>query len=281
VRGAWWFLSALGACAGGRSTPSATPSSASASATFAATKSSAPPTPLSSSSTSAAPEPTCTNEIPADAKSPVVITSEFFEPDFVPGDARDLQLGVRNPPGPFSFYRHLDLCATWTVAPPGLATIDDHGHLVIGAAAAGKTLIVTAKLAGGYETTRSLDVAPADVAPLVGNWHEDGRQGCGSTTWELPSQPQKIGELHVTAAGHFAVTWTPFETYVDYTGTYTYDAKSSVLVLKVDGGNYVPKDIRPKGTAKVEEGKLVLRGIWLGSNPEGGGPPACAQRFEK
>ena len=67
--------------------------------------------------------------------------------------------------------------------------------------------------------------------------------------------------------GTFDVTYQPFETYVDYWGSYRFDAATGKLDLKVEGGNFVPSDIRLNGTARRENGKLQLEdGTLAGSN---------------
>ena len=77
-----------------------------------------------------------------------------------------------------------------------------------------------------------------------------------------------VQELHFDASGGFSVTWIPFEVYKDYWGTYTYDLATGALSLTVEGGNYVPPDVRASaGSFTFEDRKLVLRDIWLGTPP--------------
>ncbi len=236
----------------------------------------------SSSSTTSPPEPPspppCDADVPNATLDALVIPDGFNAADAVAGDTVELALALPKP-GPWGAYRYVRACAKWTVTPAALATVDTHGRVVIGAGAAGKTLTVTAQLANGRVLTTTIAVTKADLAPLVGNWKEDARQTCGGTQWITPEKA--IRELHVGANGTFTVTWTPFESYVDYEGTFTWDASTGAMTLKPTKVNYLPSDVVAKGTATIEGGKLVLRGLWLGSAKGATEKPPCAQRFQK
>lgn len=215
---------------------------------------------------------TCTPDVPAEVKDrKLSIGKNFLQSDIVPCDVRDLWIVAGN--------ERVAVCAKWSVEPAGLATIDDNGRLVVSAAAGGRMLFVTARLANDEALSTTIPVADASVAPLVGNWHEEARLSCDSKLWLPPPEP--IRELHVSASGGFSVTWTPSESYVDYSGDYTYDGNTGALKLANLAGNYVPKDVVTKGTARVENGKLVLSAIWLGTKQSGGETRACGHRFAK
>jgi hypothetical protein len=101
---------------------------------------------------------------------------------------------------------------------------------------------------------------------------------CGRGTEIIPEE--LIGELRFGADGTFAVTWMPFEIYVDYRGTYAYDLTWGTLDLVVEGGSYVPDDVDGSGSFSVdEEGRLILRDMWLGSPRGVTDPPDCGHRF--
>ena len=78
-----------------------------------------------------------------------------------------------------------------------------------------------------------------------------------------------IGELEFRASGWFSVTWTPFETYRDYVGEYSFDPPKHALSLKITGGAFVPRIFHGQGTYKLLDDKtLELRGLYLGSQDE-------------
>jgi hypothetical protein len=71
---------------------------------------------------------------------------------------------------------------------------------------------------------------------FVGSWHQFDADCPGA---------EPVRELIFQPNGHFSVTWMPFETYQDYWGSWRYDARTRVLTLAVDNGNYVPADLAP------------------------------------
>jgi hypothetical protein len=92
-----------------------------------------------------------------------------------------------------------------------------------------------------------------------------------------------IMELLFDADGSFSVTWMPFEVYVDYWGTYTYDRSTGTVLLHVEGGNYVPPDVQVgPGKFSVAGGSLHLEGIWLGSSRDVAPVTGrCGQTFQR
>jgi hypothetical protein len=226
------------------------------------------------------PAPPCDANVPKATLDALLIANGFNSADVVAGDTLNLELATRGP-GPWNPFHYVRACAKWSVAPAGLATVDDNGEVVIGAGAAGKTITVSAKFANGRVVSTTIAVTKAEMAALVGNWKEDARQACGSAQWVAPQKEKAIRELHVSANGTFTVTWMPFESYVDYRGTFTWDASTGAMSLSPAKVNYLPADVVAKGTAKIEGGKLVLRGLWLGSAKGLAETAACAQRFQK
>jgi hypothetical protein len=59
-----------------------------------------------------------------------------------------------------------------------------------------------------------------------------------------------------------------------------YDRATGALGMRAAGGTRVPDGIDLAGTARVENGRLVLRGVWLG-RPEPGAPHACTYTFHR
>lgn len=100
------------------------------------------------------------------------------------------------------------------------------------------------------------------ISPIVGRWRQVQADCPGAAP---------IPELIFRADGRFGVTWTPFETYQDYWGGWTYNSSSSALTLSVDGGNYIPSDGVPAGRAHVADDVLTFETLSLGSpRPEVG-----------
>jgi hypothetical protein len=79
-----------------------------------------------------------------------------------------------------------------------------------------------------------------------------------------------VRELIFRGDGTYSVTWTPFETYKDYWGRWRYEAKSHVLTLTADGGNYQPADRVLSGAINVTDHELELGRLSLGSPQNGG-----------
>lgn len=112
----------------------------------------------------------------------------------------------------------------------------------------------------GHDTQPSAGSFPA----IEGTWHEETPTACQKAAGD--ANAWGIGELKFTADGKFNVTWVPFETYVDYWGTYTYDRATGALTMTVESGNHVPTDAKLAGTARTDpDGKLQITGIFFGT----------------
>lgn len=79
--------------------------------------------------------------------------------------------------------------------------------------------------------------------PEHGYWKEVGGGG-----------GRQIQELHLHKRG-FSVTFNPWGTYKDYWGNYS--LKDGALVLRVEGGNELPKFKRPIGTLQMQGDKYL------------------------
>jgi hypothetical protein len=125
-------------------------------------------------------------------------------------------------------------------------------------------------------------VARVDTSALVGRWRESAWTYCTPPVAITQEQTDpNIEELEFRRDGTFTVTWTPFESYRDYWGTWTHDAASGALALTIDRGNYVPADFAGTGTATLEGGRLVLHGIRLGSRLAKNRPAICELTFTR
>ena len=94
---------------------------------------------------------------------------------------------------------------------------------------------------------------------------------------------QLIQEMVFEADGTFRVTWLPFEAYVDYWGTYTFDLESGAIDFQVSGGNYVPEEFGRVGETNfsTDADSLTIEGWHLGtSNFDRPPRNVCGHRFD-
>lgn len=129
-------------------------------------------------------------------------------------------------------------------------------------------------------------LAPPAPFPDCGNPPVESGLGCASfeSCPRVPfPTPTPIEELVFEADSTFSVTWTPFEVYRDYWGTYSYDLETGSLEIRVDSGNYVPEDVRCRDcTFSIDEKLLSLDGLWFGSPRRGQErSDVCGHRFER
>jgi hypothetical protein len=89
------------------------------------------------------------------------------------------------------------------------------------------------------------------------------------------------------SSGRLKVTWRPFETYIDYSGTYLLSSGGTAISVTTEGGNYIPTDMDREGTISRCGDELVLRKMWLGTAADAikpnlpPPPPECGHRFRK
>ena len=122
----------------------------------------------------------------------------------------------------------------------------------------------------GHGLTGPVEVYRAADNPLVGTWRQDG-EGC--------PEESAIRELVFTGGGDFSVTWTPFEVYKDYWGSYTYDAETGAITLEVESGNQIPEDIVPEGTAVLSDNVLSFETLSFGTPRQAEG--VCTGSFPR
>ena len=118
------------------------------------------------------------------------------------------------------------------------------------------SLVTIASASCGTMQSGGGAAAPA----FVGTWHQIEAE-CGSA--------EPVRELIFEAGGRYSVTWLPFETYKDYWGAWRYDARTRVLALTVDGGNYQPADLVLSGEVSADAHQLTLGALSLGSPQHG------------
>lgn len=169
----------------------------------------------------------------------------------------------------------------WSIASGAPATLSPAtGVLRVDPRAAdGATFPVSVRVA---QQTAETTVRVVDRArrPLVGRWTEVARTPCGAGAEEPPGETP-LRELIFHGNGSFSVTWTPFESYTDYWGTYTYEPRTGRLRFWVEGGNRLPPQRDLDGRAMLEgEDELHLADLWLGS-PSSSSRPACGTTFQR
>jgi hypothetical protein len=201
---------------------------------------------------------------PLDAETLNQLSLGWTDVQLHPGESYQFSLAILSTYGPA---KQIPACAVWKVAPAGKgATINSSGLLKIHPATpAGTKFVVTADIEQGRAQRQIPVLVYTDAAqPLVGFWKQQSKSDCepGNTS----PQDDVINEMEFRADGSFSVTWTPFEVYRDYWGSYKFDPAAGSLSLQIEHGNYVPGDFRGSGTYKLKDrGTLELTGIYLGN----------------
>lgn len=176
-------------------------------------------------------------------------------------------------------------CPVWSVSPAEGATIDPKtGTFTIDPSTPPGTIFtVSAKVTGrnAYrEGSVKVHVFTSESNPFVGIWREKKQIECDTGVLITPTHT--IGEIRFQANGQFSVTWFPFEVYIDYWGTCTYDLEAGELIFNVEGGNFIPNDIDGAGSFYFnEKGQLILENNWLGSNQHAPNPVACGHLISR
>jgi hypothetical protein len=193
-----------------------------------------------------------------------------------PGQEHQFQLATLTTYAPA---QPVPVCATWKIAPENKgATISSEGLLKIDPTTApGSKFVVTADIENGRtQRTMPIMVYTDESNPLVGYWNQTSVHCTENNTSPAPATGD-IKELEFRASGWFSVTWTPFETYRDYWGSYTVDPKSKQLSFKIDRGNYIPKDFQGSGTYKLTgKDTIEFHHLYFGTRMSSSVPPAKA-----
>ncbi len=125
----------------------------------------------------------------------------------------------------------------------------------------------------------SADGQTGSTDPLLGTWREVARIDCGAGE-EVPAEPAPINEVVFSGPGYFSVTWTPFEFYNDYEGTYVLDQDAGTIDMTVISSNYLPPDADLTGTFVIEQnGDLIIEDVWFGTDIDETVTPACGHRL--
>lgn len=145
----------------------------------------------------------------------------------------------------------------WTLAGPARLA-RDHGSLTIdGDAPVGAEVVIGYRF--GTETASArFRVIGRDEIVLTGTRGQRSIEGCDRLS--------PVRELVFAPGNRFSITFTPFETYKDYWGSYRFDPASGALSLSVEGGNNIPPGLDLEGRAQLDAGgRLILDGFYLGS----------------
>jgi hypothetical protein len=162
--------------------------------------------------------------------------------------------------------------AGWRTSDHAVTLSPDHSSLIVGAdAVAGRTVEVSTA-AKGRRITTTVRIVGRDEIALTGYWKQDSVD-CGTAA--TPGEP--VRELHFDDKGGYSATFTPFESYKDYWGTFALDAASGAIAFAYDSGNLPAEGLDLTGTAALgDDGKLTLDGLFLG---ERGGPEGRSCRY--
>ena len=157
----------------------------------------------------------------------------------------------------------------WTVTGPATLSAD-RTTLTIAPDAPVGSVVAVGFTHEGKPVKAQFQVIGRDEVVLTGRYSQQSLEGCQA------SDP--VGELEFFPGNRFSVTFQPFETYRDYWGSYSFDPATGRISMKGEGGNFVPPGLDLEGEAALEGGRLVLRGVFLGSR--GGAPQqGCTYRF--
>jgi hypothetical protein len=112
--------------------------------------------------------------------------------------------------------------------------------------------------------------------PWTGCWKELAQLDC--ETGQQIEPAEEIEEFRLTSEGKFSVTWSAFEFYVDYAGSYEIDEKDGTITLSM-GGN-APLNVDGQGNITITEGgELLLEDMWLGARYPDNATQACGHIF--
>jgi hypothetical protein len=200
-------------------------------------------------------QPGCS--IPSDHH--VVIAIEPLE--MVPGERRVLELSMVRAPYTPSEPVPAACKARWSVNEGSHARVDDRGRFRLTRYARPGEQVVVSVNVGGRKVRQEVHVIDPHPNPIAGTWSQSGPAQCDSA---VDAAAVPVRELVIRRDGRFSLTYTPFETYKDYWGTYTFDQATGALAMGVAGGTRDPWGLDLAGTAHVADRRLTLRGVWLG-----------------
>jgi hypothetical protein len=152
----------------------------------------------------------------------------------------------------------------------GPATLEADGRTVtINADAAPGAVVQVEGKVGEAGLSGRILVYLEEAQPLAGRWSQP-EEACANEGAE------PVRELIFRPDGTFSLTWTPFEIYRDYWGTYTFE--EGMLTLIPEGGNHIPPDAGFSGPVELGSSTLRLPTALFGAPVKG---VACAAPFQR
>jgi hypothetical protein len=194
--------------------------------------------------------------------------------ELAPGQAAQLSAGASEAPYAPLVPLPRGCTVRYSVQGGAPARVDAHGRLTVSASARPGSEFRVRAVMGRDTAVREVHVVDAHLAPVAGIWREAAGTRCTPAAGTL----EPVRELVLRRDGRFSVTFTPFETYNDYWGRYTWNAATGAIALVVEGGNKIPAEIDLAGTARLVDGRLVMDGIWFGQ-PEPTPARTCRYTF--
>ena len=129
---------------------------------------------------------------------------------------------------------------------------------------------------------------------LIGNWWESEWKLCHPVAQLTGDRMDPlIQSLIFRADGHFSVTWPgggaespgrpgePFIWLPDYSGRYTILPYFNGIRLIFESGIHSPRDFSGEGNFAINDNKLVLRNLWLGTYKAKEKPDICEMTFKR
>jgi len=126
---------------------------------------------------------------------------------------------------------------------------------------------------------------------LVGVWWESRWDLCRAAAQLTGDQVDSpIERLVFQDNGRFSVTArvygapkgkTPHISVPDYSGKYSIQADYGGIHLSFENGIYTPRDFSGDGFFRIDEDKLVLKNVWLGTYTAKQKPDICEMTFER
>jgi len=195
-----------------------------------------------------------------------------------PGESIQIQVGTNEC---CYFFHPVEADVHWSVEPADGAVIDpETGLLTIAQdVKSGARFTVTADVEHGRaQISAPLTIYRLEDNPLIGVWHEVEAIPCAGAVPPVSEDP--LRELVFKADGTFQATFTPFEVYHDYWGTYQIDLANQTLSMTVTDGNVIPPSLDLEGFFEIDkEGYLVLKEMWLGRR-EATDAQGCGHRLK-